>query len=96
MLRTTSTRCDASATAVVLSAGQVIGDAKVEELTHTMDLELLICRNERMNSRLAIAQKNLRLLVRDKGALFWGCMLPIAFGFASLALGRFWRRARVH
>jgi hypothetical protein len=73
--------------AVVFSAGQVIGDTKVEKVTRVMDLELLICVKERMNARLAIAQKNLRLLMRDKGALFWGCMLPIAFGFASLALG---------
>lgn len=28
---------------------------------------------------LVIAQKDLRLLVRDKGALFWACVFPLAF-----------------
>jgi hypothetical protein len=42
MLRTTSTRCSASATAIALSAGRVIADAKVE--TRMMDLELLLRR----------------------------------------------------
>ena len=47
-----------------------------------------------MSSALAIAQKD--QLVRDKGALFWACVSPLASGLASLALGRFWRRARTH
>lgn len=32
-----------------------------------------------MSPALAIAQKDLRLLVRDKGALFWACVFPLAF-----------------
>lgn len=32
-----------------------------------------------MSPALTIAQKDLRLLVRDKGALFWACVFPLAF-----------------
>lgn len=32
-----------------------------------------------MNAALTIAQKDLRLLVRDRGALFWACIFPLAF-----------------
>lgn len=32
-----------------------------------------------MNVALAIAQKDLRVLVRDRGALFWACVFPLAF-----------------
>jgi hypothetical protein len=45
-----------------------------------------------MSPTLAIAQKD--LLARDKGALFWACLALLAFGVASLASGRFLRRAR--
>jgi ABC-type multidrug transport system permease subunit len=32
-----------------------------------------------MSPALAIAGKDLRLLIRDKGALFWACVFPLAF-----------------
>lgn len=32
-----------------------------------------------MSPALAVAGKDLRLLVRDKGALFWACVFPLAF-----------------
>lgn len=32
-----------------------------------------------MNAALAIAGKDLRVLLRDKGALFWACVFPLAF-----------------
>ncbi len=32
-----------------------------------------------MNVALAIAGKDLRVLLRDKGALFWACVFPLAF-----------------
>jgi len=47
-----------------------------------------------MSPALAIAQND--LLVRDKGALFWACVFPLAFGLASSPRGRFWRRQRAH
>jgi len=46
-----------------------------------------------MSPALAIARNEQR--VRDKGALFWARMFPLAFRLALLASGRFWLRARV-
>ncbi|HYC20433.1 MAG TPA: hypothetical protein VEF35_07470 [Candidatus Bathyarchaeia archaeon] len=60
----------------------MIADAKMDELTRTMDLErALRGKVGRVSPALAIAQKD--LLGRNTRVPFWACVFPLAFGVAS-------------
>jgi hypothetical protein len=91
---TSLVRCNASAAAVELSAGRVIADANMDELTRTMVLELPLRGKGRANPRLAIAQKDQRLLIATRAPCSGRACFRSRSGSPCSPRGRFQRRAR--